>query len=80
MDKLFHVFVSSTYSDLQEERSRVSEGLSKAGQVPEGMEIFPASSQKQIDFIKSVIDRCDYYVVIVGGMIWEHYARRRQLH
>lgn len=67
MDKLFHVFVSSTYSDLQEERSRVSEGLSKAGQVPEGMEIFPASSQKQIDFIKSVIDRCDYYAVIVGG-------------
>jgi hypothetical protein len=67
MDKLFHVFVSSTYSELQEERSRVSEGLSKAGQVPEGMEIFPASSQKQMDFIQSVIDRCDYYVVIIGG-------------
>lgn len=67
MDKLFHVFISSTYSDLQEERRRVSEALSKAGQVPEGMEIFPASSQKQIDFIKRVIDRCDYYVVILAG-------------
>jgi hypothetical protein len=67
MDKLFHVFVSSTYSDLQEERRRVSEALSKAGQVPEGMEIFPASSQKQLDFIKRVIDRCDYYVVILAG-------------
>lgn len=67
MDKLFHVFISSTYSDLREERSRVSEALSKAGQVPEGMEIFPASSQKQLDFIKRVIDRCDYYVLILGG-------------
>lgn len=67
MDKLFHVFISSTYSDLREERSRVSEALSKAGQVPEGMEIFPASSQKQLDFIKRVIDRCDYYILILGG-------------
>lgn len=67
MDKLFHVFISSTYSDLQEERRRVSEALSKAGHVPEGMEIFPASSQKQLDFIKRVIDRCDYYVVISAG-------------
>jgi len=67
MEKLYHVFVSSTYSDLREERRRVSEALSKAGHVPEGMEIFPASSQKQFDFIKRVVDRCDYYVVIVAG-------------
>lgn len=67
MDKLFHVFISSTFSDLQEERRRVSEALSKAGHVPEGMEIFPASSQKQLDFIKRVIDRCDYYIVILAG-------------
>lgn len=67
MDKLFHVFISSTYSDLRDERSRVSEALSKAGQVPEGMEIFPASSQKQLDFIKRVIDRCDYYILILSG-------------
>jgi hypothetical protein len=31
------------------------------------MELFPASSQKQFSFIKRVIERCDYYVVIVGG-------------
>lgn len=67
MDRLFHIFVSSTYSDLVEERRRVSEALSKAGHVPEGMEIFPASSQKQFDFIKRVIDRCDYYIVVVAG-------------
>ena len=67
MQKIYHVFISSTYSDLQDERKKVSEAVAKAGYVPEGMELFPASSQKQFEFIKRVIDRCDYYVVIVGG-------------
>ena len=67
MHKLYHVFISSTFSDLKEERKKVSEALSKAGYVPEGMELFPASSQKQFDFIKRVVDRCDYYVVVIGG-------------
>jgi hypothetical protein len=67
MEKIYHVFISSTYSDLKDERKKVSEAIAKAGYVPEGMELFPASSQKQLDFIKRVIDRCDYYVVIVGG-------------
>lgn len=67
MDKIYHVFVSSTYSDLKDERKKVSEAIAKSGYVPEGMELFPASSQKQFQFIKRIIDRCDYYVVIVGG-------------
>lgn len=67
MQKIHHVFISSTYSDLKDERKKVSEAIAKAGYIPEGMELFPASSQKQLDFIKRSIDRCDYYVVIVGG-------------
>lgn len=67
MDKIFHVFVSSTYSDLIEERKKVSEAVAKAGFVAEGMEIFPASSQKQMSFIERVIDRCDYYILILAG-------------
>src|SRR5262245_44059267 len=67
MDKVFQIFVSSTYSDLKDERKRVSETLAKAGYVPDGMELFPATDQQQLDFIKRVIDRSDYYVVIVGG-------------
>ena len=68
MRKIYHVFVSSTYLDLKEERRAVSEAIAKAGYVPEGMEIFPAASQKQMEFIKSVVDRCDYYILIVGGL------------
>ena len=67
MDKTYHVFISSTFTDLEEERKKVSGAVSKAGYVAEGMELFPASSQQQLDFIKRIIDRCDYYVVILGG-------------
>lgn len=67
LNKIFHVFISSTYKDLVEERLAVSEALAKAGYVPEGMEAFPASAQKQMDFIKKIIDRCDYYILIVAG-------------
>ena len=67
MNKIFHVFVSSTYIDLIDERKKVSEAVAKAGFVAEGMEIFPASSQRQMDFITRVIDRRDYYILIVAG-------------
>jgi len=67
MDKVYQVFVSSTYSDLKDERRSVSETLAKAGYIPAGMELFPATDQQQLEFIKRVIDRCDYNVVIVGG-------------
>ena len=67
MEKVYQVFVSSTYSDLANERRRISETLAKAGYVPAGMELFPATDQQQLEFIKRIIDRCDYYVVIVGG-------------
>jgi hypothetical protein len=67
MEKVYQVFVSSTYSDLKDERKRVSDTLAKAGFIAAGMELFPAADQQQFDFIKRVIDRSDYYVVIVGG-------------
>jgi uncharacterized protein DUF4062 len=31
------------------------------------MELFPASDAEQFEFINSIIDDCDYYVVIIGG-------------
>jgi hypothetical protein len=67
MQKVFQVFVSSTYDDLQDERRMVSETLAKAGYIPVGMELFPATDERQLAYIKRVIDRSDYYVVIVGG-------------
>jgi hypothetical protein len=67
MDKVYQVFVSSTFSDLEDERKAVSDTLAKAGFIPSGMELFPATDQLQLEFIKRIIDRCDYYVVIVAA-------------
>ncbi len=35
--------------------------------IPAGMELFPAVDETQWDFIKRVIDDCDYYLIIIGG-------------
>lgn len=67
MDKRYQVFVSSTYADLREERSRVIQTLMEMDCIPAGMELFPAADEEQWAFIKRVIDDCDYYVLIIGG-------------
>lgn len=35
--------------------------------IPAGMELFPAIDEEQFDFIKRIIDDCDYYILIIGG-------------
>ena len=35
--------------------------------IPSGMELFPAADEEQWQFIKRIIDDCDYYVLIIGG-------------
>lgn len=67
MDKRYQVFVSSTYADLKEERSHVIQALMEMDCIPAGMELFPALDEEQFEFIKKVIDDCDYYLLIIGG-------------
>jgi len=67
MEKRYQVFVSSTYEDLREERQQVMQVLLELDCIPSGMELFPAADEDQWTLIKSVIDDCDYYIVIVGG-------------
>ena len=61
------VFVSSTYEDLKDEREEVTHALLELGCFPSGMELFPATGNNQWEHIKSVINDCDYYIIIVGG-------------
>lgn len=65
-NKKYQVFISSTYSDLIEERRKVIEVLLLAECIPAGMEAFVATDAKQFEVIKRVIDLCDYYVLIIG--------------
>lgn len=67
MDKRYQVFVSSTYTDLRDERGKVIQTLMEMDCMPAGMELFPAADEEQWAFIKRVIDDCDYYILIIGG-------------
>lgn len=67
MNKRYQVFVSSTYADLKDERQRVIQTLMEMDCIPSGMELFPAADEEQFEFIKKIIDDCDYYLLIVGG-------------
>lgn len=67
MKKKFQVFVSSTYTDLVEERNWVMKSLLEMDFIPCGMELFPAADEDQWSLIKKVVAECDYYIVILGG-------------
>ncbi|MDP9906071.1 DUF4062 domain-containing protein [Arthrobacter bambusae] len=67
MDRRYQVFISSTYTDLAEERREVIQALLEMDCLPAGMEMFPATNEEQWTLIQQVIDESDYYVVIVGG-------------
>ena len=66
-EKKYQVFVSSTYEDLKEERAAVSQILLDLGCIPIGMEQFPASGMSQMDYIKKMLETCDYYILILAG-------------
>jgi hypothetical protein len=65
-DKKYQVFISSTYSDLIDERRKVLDILLMADCIPAGMEAFVATDIEQFEVIKKVIDLCDYYILIIG--------------
>ena len=66
-EKRYQIFVSSTYTDLKEERSKLLTAILKLNFIPAGMEIFPAMDEEQMQFIERVIDGSDYYVLLLGA-------------
>ncbi|CAE6837201.1 DUF4062 domain-containing protein [Paraburkholderia aspalathi] len=67
MDKKYQVFISSTYTDMKDERQAAVEAVLQDGHIPAGMELFAASNKKQIEVIKSWIDSSDIFMLILGG-------------
>lgn len=65
--KKYQVFISSTYTDLLDERQAAVEAILQAGHIPAGMELFTSSNQSQWDIIKRWIDESDVYMLILGG-------------
>ena len=66
MDKKLQVFVSSTFTDLIEERQVAVEAILDAGHIPAGMELFKAG-KSQMKTIRKWIDDSDVYLLILGG-------------
>ena len=67
MEKIYKVFVSSTFTDLEEERKEVIQALLQMDCVPSGMEMFHATDKSQWLLIQNVISSCDFYIVIIAG-------------
>jgi len=65
--KRLQVFVSSTYTDLKEERQAAVSAILTAEHIPAGMELFTAGDESQMDVIKQWIDESDVYLLILGG-------------
>ena len=66
-EKIYQIFVSSTYEDLKLERQEVMAAIVSTGNVPIGMEYFPAGDASPFDFIKQQIDNADYYILVIAG-------------
>ena len=67
MNKKIQVFISSTYTDLIEERQAAVEAILDAGHIPAGMELFKAGNESQLKTIYKWIDESDVYMLILGG-------------
>lgn len=67
-EKKYQVFVSSTFTDLIDERKKVIEVLLSTSKcIPAGMELFHAEDDEQFNVIKRIIDMCDFYILIIGS-------------
>ena len=67
MNKKLQVFVSSTYTDLIDERQAAVQAILDAGHIPAGMELFKAGNETQLKTIYRWIDHSDVYMLILGG-------------
>lgn len=67
MEKRYQIFISSTFADLEEERKEVMEAIINLDCFPAGMEMFPAADIEQFEYIKSIIDQSDYYILVIAG-------------
>lgn len=66
MNKKLQVFVSSTFTDLTEERQAAVDAILDAGHIPAGMELFKAG-KSQMKTIRKWIDDSDVYMLLLGG-------------
>jgi len=65
--KKLQVFISSTFTDLIEERQAAVQAILSCGHIPAGMELFTAGDESQMKVIERWIEDSDVYLLILGG-------------
>lgn len=66
-DKIYQIFVSSTFRDLEKERQEVIAAVVGSGNMPIGMEYFPSTNATPFEYIKTMLEKSDYYILILAG-------------
>lgn len=66
-ERRYQVFISSTYTDLQDERKAVMQSILEMDCFPAGMELFPAADESAWRFIERAIRESDFYLVVIGA-------------
>lgn len=61
------VFVSSTFTDLREERQAAVAAILGEGHIPAGMELFAAESAEQMAVIREWIEESDVFLLLLAG-------------
>jgi hypothetical protein len=67
MESKLQIFISSTFTDLIDERQAAVQAILKSGHIPAGMELFTAGDKSQWDVIQRWIVDADVYMLILGG-------------
>lgn len=62
----YQVFLSSTYSDLADERESIIKAILEMYHIPIGMEMFSAEDEDQWEIIRRTIEVSDYYILVLG--------------
>ena len=67
MNTKLQIFISSTYTDLIEERQAAVQAILRSGHIPAGMELFTSGDKSQWEIIQRWISESDIYFLILGG-------------
>lgn len=65
-EKKYQIFISSTFTDLKNERDNIIKAILEMYHIPIGMEMFSAEDEDQWEIIRRTIDISDYYILILG--------------
>lgn len=65
-DRRFQIFISSTFEDLKDQRKQAIEAIFERGHIPIALERFSAANESDLEVIKSVISKCQIYLLILG--------------